>query len=197
MRTESINIYTFDELSDKAKEKAIQWYRGSGLDYEWWCYVYEDAKTIASLMGIKIDQIYFSGFWSQGDGACFTGKFGPMPGTGKDVKDYAPKDETLHNIADKIYQLQKQYDFGIMGEVCRNDYYSHSGTMYLEDVNISGEYLVEYDVIERKYVEILRTFADWIYKQLENEYNYLTSDEHIVESIQINEYEFLEDGSIY
>jgi hypothetical protein len=36
-----------------------------------------------------------------------------------------------------------------------------------------------------------------IYKSLESEYDYLTSDEIIAESLIINEYEFTEDGKIY
>jgi hypothetical protein len=34
----------------------------------------------------------------------------------------------------------------------------------------------------------------WMYRQLEAEYEYLTSDEAITETIRSNEYEFTEDG---
>ena len=34
MRAETINIYTFDELNDAAKDKAREWYR-QNLDYPW------------------------------------------------------------------------------------------------------------------------------------------------------------------
>lgn len=50
MKTISVNIFTFDELSDKAKEVARDWYRSGGPDYDWWEYAYGDAKTI----GLKI-----------------------------------------------------------------------------------------------------------------------------------------------
>jgi hypothetical protein len=38
----------------------------------------------------------------------------------------------------------------------------------------------------------------WIYKSLEREYNYLTSDEAVAESLDANEYdfEFNEDGEL-
>lgn len=32
--TKSKTVYYFDELSDKAKEKAREWYREGALDYE-------------------------------------------------------------------------------------------------------------------------------------------------------------------
>jgi hypothetical protein len=35
-----------------------------------------------------------------------------------------------------------------------------------------------------------------IYRRLEKEYEYLTSDESIIETIHANEYEFTEDGKI-
>lgn len=42
--------------------------------------------------------------------------------------------------------------------------------------------------------EALRDFNRWIYKALEKEYEYLTSDEAVEESIRTNAYEFTKDG---
>jgi hypothetical protein len=42
--------YKFDELADKAKERALDWYREGALDYEWWDFTYADAADI----GMKI-----------------------------------------------------------------------------------------------------------------------------------------------
>lgn len=39
-----------------------------------------------------------------------------------------------------------------------------------------------------------RTFADWIYRQLESEYEHVNSDESVAETIRANEYEFTADG---
>jgi len=50
MRTETINIYTFDELSDKAKDRARDWWRQGALVYDWWDCVYANAER----MGLKI-----------------------------------------------------------------------------------------------------------------------------------------------
>lgn len=47
----TVTAYTFDELSDKAKDKARQWMR-EGIDVDWWSdQVTEDAAQV----GIKIE----------------------------------------------------------------------------------------------------------------------------------------------
>ena len=61
MKTKTITVYEFDDLSDSAKEKAIENVRHGGyMDYEWYDCVYEDAKEIGKILGIDIDNIYFS-----------------------------------------------------------------------------------------------------------------------------------------
>ena len=37
----------------------------------------------------------------------------------------------------------------------------------------------------------------WIYKQLENEYAYQTSEDAILETIKANDYEFTSDGKLF
>lgn len=47
MRTISVNLYRFSELSDKAKQRALNDHRYYETEYmEWWESVYEDAKMI-------------------------------------------------------------------------------------------------------------------------------------------------------
>lgn len=41
--TTTRTLYQYDELSEKAKAKARDWYREDALDYEWWDSIYEDA----------------------------------------------------------------------------------------------------------------------------------------------------------
>ena len=51
MTTIETKVYTFDELSDKAKEKARDWYKSGIDDYEWWDSTYQDALNIGFEMG--------------------------------------------------------------------------------------------------------------------------------------------------
>ena len=42
----TITVFQFSELSERAKERARDWFRQGALDYEWWDSVFEDAKTV-------------------------------------------------------------------------------------------------------------------------------------------------------
>lgn len=53
MRTETINIYTFDELSDAAKEKARDWYK-DGMEYFWMDESLESIKAFCDGYGVTI-----------------------------------------------------------------------------------------------------------------------------------------------
>lgn len=46
MKTKTITLYSFDELSDDAKEKAIDKLYNLNVDYEWWDSTFDDAKRI-------------------------------------------------------------------------------------------------------------------------------------------------------
>lgn len=63
MRTKTIEIYEFNELSDSAKEKAVEYFRDTSeffadIDY----YV-----NVLAEKGFENAKISYSGFWSQGD----------------------------------------------------------------------------------------------------------------------------------
>ena len=56
--TREVTVYQFDELSDRAKEKAREWYRGGQPDHDWWNSIYDDALRMAEILGIEIDYRY-------------------------------------------------------------------------------------------------------------------------------------------
>jgi hypothetical protein len=192
-------LYTFEELSEDAQQRAIDEHRSSTyyLDYEWWDTVFEDAKTIGALMGIELDQIYFSGFASQGDGACFTGDYSYRKGSAKAVREHAPLDSELHAIADNLQAIQRQNFYSLVASVRHNDRYSHeySVSIGVEDTRRDTYSGVSEDT-EESLSDVLRDFMRWIYKRLEAEYDWLMSDEQITESIICNGYEFTEDGEM-
>lgn len=191
MKTRNITIYAFQELSPEAKEKAINNHRDWNIEgSEWWDCVFDDAKEIASLMGIEIDKIYFSGFWSQGDGASYTGSFRHAKGSVAGVKAYAPLDMELHRIADEIQKLQARSFYSASGTIYQRGHYYHEMTMHL-----SPGYEIKGQFVESDWLEVLRDFARWIYRRLEREHDYLTSDEAIAESLIANEREFDEEGN--
>lgn len=197
MRTETTvtEVYTFSELSDEAKERARDWYRSADdFSFHAEC-VIEDAKAIGALMGITIDKVYYSGFSSQGDGACFEGAYSYKTCALKAIKEYAPKDETLHKIAKRLQDIQKSAFYSLHAKVKHSGHYYHAYCTNIEVYHNDDQYRVVPQEDDLK--TALRDFMQWIYSQLEKEYWYQNSDEVTDQNIIANEYEFTKDGKIF
>ncbi|MBC7198091.1 MAG: antitoxin of toxin-antitoxin stability system [Pseudomonas balearica] len=195
--------YTFDELPEAAKEKAREWYRDGQLDYDWWDSVYDDADKIASIIGIDIDRkgkhtpaIYFSGFWSQGDGACFEGSYRYKKGWRSALlHEFGPGDtlNELLSIGQSLQEIQSNQFYKLEATCRHSGHYQHSGCMSVDVEHAEDRYRDIGDA-EDEIRDQLRLFADWIYDRLKQEHDWLTSDEQVDESIRANEYTFNEDG---
>lgn len=202
------DVFKFDELDDKAKERARDWYRQHALDDEWWDYVYEDAKTRLALAGFDIDRIYFRGFSYQGDGACFEGSWSAKGVKAAELKEYAPADEELHRIVDALAEIARQHPDATFS-VKHSGHYYHEHCTRFSDVEYGEDDPIETlpyggpEYQERaaylggrteELIELARDAMRWIYARLEAEYEFLNSDEQVDESIRANEYEFTEEG---
>jgi hypothetical protein len=202
--------YKFDELTDKAKENARDWWRRcEDQDNYFSESVYEDVATIAELFGLDIRQrpykcmdgktrynpaIFFSGFWSQGDGACFEGEYRYKKGALKAVKDYAPQDKDLHDIVESLQCAQAGNFYQVSCTMKHSGHYYHSGCMSVDCERIDDRYYSVLD--EDTFIQVMREFADWIYDRLESEYDYIMADENVDENIRANEYNFTEGGEL-
>lgn len=199
--------FTFEQLDDGAKERAREAERNDCYGDNWWEWTYEYAVRIGALMGIEIGtrtvqgfrgkqhdeiDINFSGFGSQGDGACFRGWYRYKPDAVASVKSEAPQDEELLRIATEltVAQVAFKLTYGsfVKARVTTGGHYSHSGTMNL-DIEFEDDNFVEpifercYDDIGEDLQPLIRDFVDWIYHQLEAESDYLGSDEVIDERL--------------
>lgn len=199
MRQETIDIFKFSELSDDAKENAIEENRNWNVEgFEWWDSVYDDVRHVCSLIGFDVDDIYFSGFWSQGDGASIFGSYRHAKGALKAVKEYAPQDTELQEIVAALQTAQKRNFYQLYATVSRSyggGNYNHSGTMSVSVDHENRDYVADND--ESDVTDALRQLADWTYSRLEEEYEYLTSDEIVKESLIANDCEFTIDGETY
>jgi hypothetical protein len=211
MKTITVKLYQFDELSDKAKEKARDWYRElEAQDFGSHGEIWEPAEAAAKLLGITFrtnevklmgggtrsePDIRYSGFWSQGDGASFVGSYAYRKGCGKAVRSEFGKDEKLWRIADGLTALQKKHGYRIEADVTQGGSYVHKYTM---DINItapiSDTIYTDKEAVYKPLLGLMRDFAQWIYDCLEEEYEYRQSDEQVDEGIRANEYDFREDG---
>ncbi len=204
----------FEDLSAPAKRRALDCCREDCVLDGWYDATFSDADQVAELMGISISRtsvgtvggspldvpaIHFSGFWSQGDGACFEGSFDPTPDALDEVKEYAPKDAELHEIARRLAAIPPRAS----ARITHTGRYSHehSVTIDVEIAEAESEFQQAaidalFPEIETEIQDALRAFMCWIYARLEEDYENLTSDESVEETIIRNDYRFDEDGDL-
>lgn len=202
-------VYHLNELPERAKDRARARYREGGYDHDWYDAVYEDFQRIAEIIGIRLNTrtvrlvggrtredpcIWFSGFSSQGDGASWTGTYAYRKSAAADLRAYAPKDQTLHSIAARLQGAQHQNFYQLRAEVAHRGNYYHAYSMDIA-ANRDGRFSQEIaGNAEAIIVDALRDLANWLYRQLEQEYDYLTSDESVDETLIANGYTFTEEG---
>jgi hypothetical protein len=184
MRTVRTKVYKFEELSDEAKQVAIDNNRDINTDYEWWNPMFEGFTELLEKQGFYETEIYFSGFYSQGDGACFDGKV--------DALKFA------ESINEK--RVARLIDAGILEgftieKTSFSNHYSHEKTRYVdvwrEDrKNIDRVLVSMCEEIEEKRLSLSKQ----IYNDLYKAYEELQSDEFISGTLIVNEYEFLSNG---
>lgn len=198
-----------DELSDAAKVKARDWYREGPFDHDWHEFIYDDFERICDMLGVRLGtipvrlygggtrqkpSIWFSGFWSQGDGACFEGQYRYATAGVRRIRDYAPKDDELHRIARSLQAIQRRNFFQLHASIVHRGRYYHE---YCMAISVERDGPTGQDMThdaEESVIEALRDLARWLYRQLEREHAYQTSDEVVDEAILANGYTFIANG---
>ena len=207
-----ITVYTINELSDAAKEAARAWYRESCLDYEWYDFVYEDFQTICAILGVTLrtspvrlyrggtrekPNLFWTGFHSQGDGASFAGSYSHARGAAKGIRAHAPKDDELHRIADALQAVQRRNFHRLHATISQRGRYCHEYTMAIGVERDSPTWQPPTDDPEDAVTEAMRDLARWLYRQLRAEYEHLTSDAAIDETLAANESTFTAAGEYF
>ena len=184
-------------MTDHRKHAVIERHRDINVNYDWWDCTHGDFRAICKRMGIDLDkhEPSFSGFWSQGDGASFTGTFiGDVADTApQTIREYAPADKELHRIADELCMLGRIY-YRAHANIDRpyGTHYCHQYTMHVtscEPYDGDPDDWVEevHTALEEGLQGLFRDLAGWLYSTLEREYDHLTSDEVVWDTIVANE----------
>ncbi len=236
MKVLKIKAYEFDELSDKAKEKAREWFREAGMGDDYWTeFVIDEVVEQGQFMGIEFatkevklmgggtrrdPNIYWSGFWCQGDGACFEGTWraGDVK-LEKVAEGWGPDPTTteIKRIAGEFAKVAKKYPEGYFKVVHRGQY-SHKYCTEFDfepgEIDPDHKALESYmkaedpfddaiqlardrwadDFPEEDLKEAARDFMDYIYEALEREWNDRNADEQVDEAIRANDYLFTAEG---
>jgi hypothetical protein len=206
MQVIKTDVFTIDELSDSAKQNAREWWVNLMGTEDYAEYVISDALEILERLGVQVKThpvrlygggersepcIWWSGFSCQGDGASFEGLYRSTGTALTRVKEHAPVDAKLHEIAQELDEAHALLPTTVA--ITTHGNYCHSGTMQFE-MDYEGSFEDHAAEVDRRITSALRSFADWIYHQLEKEYEYQASDEQVDETLRCNEYTFTEEG---
>ena len=181
--------------------KLIEKYRDFNVEHvEWWDCTYDVFREDMKTKHIEVKDMNFSGFWSQGDGASFTGHV-------VDNKAFLQAHDISEDDYPAIHRLLA-YDGGFSIDINRSmSRYVHENTVSAEIVAADGfvhilpsddfrDHIIsqwdeelnrEYDRLQEEVTGIIRDYCRQLYKSLEDEYDYLTSDEAVWEAIVANE----------
>ena len=187
MKTIITKIYEFIELSDSAKQTARQWCIDNCMS-EWCEQEIEELTEFASMIGFTDFKIYFSGFSSQGDGACFTGNYKYNKNSVKLIKEFAPLDKNIIAIAKSFQEMQKLEFYRLTAKVSHCGNYYHENSMQFDFSRSDNK------VLSKESTEYFKDFARYIYKALEENYTFQTSDVCVDENLSYNEIYFYENG---
>src|SRR3990167_1190316 len=161
MKTITVNLYSFNELSKEAKEKALQNLIDINVDYNWWESTYEDAANI----GLKITSF------------------------GLDRDSHAKGEFSIYptEAANKILSEH--------GENCET---YKTAKNYLEEIKVIDE--TTEDEGQEELTDIQEEFLKSLLEDysiiLQKEYEYLTSEKALIETIEANDYTFEADGTM-
>lgn len=174
MRTIRVKLYKFNELNERAQQKAIEYLSDINVDFEWWDFIYEDAERIGLIIeGFDLDRRTISANLSFSLTDSCTKILGEH---GETCDTYKLATEYMQKWAD----LVKKFSDGI-----------HVDRVSEEN---ETEFDNEADQLESEFLHDLK--EEYIL-MLVKEYEYKTSKEAIIESIKANEYEFTQDGRLH
>lgn len=206
MRTIETKVYTYAELSDKAKARARDWWReASAGDTFHLDNVIEDAAECLKAMGFELPKpkgrnsgqaIYWSLGYCQGDGAAFDAVWRardmnvaplladrPAEFTRDGTRETCETNVKLHALVARLVALRD------LGADWANITASSRG-MHIDVTEFDGDS----DRVRTEFRDLCRDLAHWIYWRLRDENDYQSADEQVAENIEANEYEFTADG---
>lgn len=187
-------------VKSSQRNSLIEKHRYINVEFDdWYEPVVESFKEDMKEVGIYVDRVYFSGFCSQGDGACFAGSL-------CDTRKYLD-----HHHADQFPMVRKLLEQGGDVHVTTshrgNYYHEYSVTLNVESdtfwscmearselqeavIERWDEALTkEMSELEEAMADQWRTYMRDVYSSLEEEYEYQTDDEQVWATIEANELE--------
>ena len=197
--TREFEVYRFEELDDKAKERALQWFSEDSDLFQWRSETFIDMMKSEAPKYFLIDKVYWSGFCNQGDGASWAGYV--------DLKEYAKAMNDPDLLA--AIEIGAIEDKPVVHKSTHR--YQHELTMtfeidqwdYLDEEQAEALGKTDKDIqdmikkAEEDLLEEARDYAREIYRTLEKDYEYTYSEESLKDMAEANEWTFNKDGSFF
>jgi hypothetical protein len=198
-------IERFEALTKRQQDEILDKHRHYNTEHlDWWDAVYDDFKADMLATGIDVDKMYFSGFYSQGDGACFEGRVDDWPKFLESVGYTCP---ALTALAVESWKFRVEH---------RGHYYHENCTSFTSDMvspddytdDVLGDFVDEnspyktdiqnaafvailkgydYDKLHEEFEQEFKSHMRDLYNRLEVEYDSLTSDESVLEALHAND----------
>ena len=175
-------VKTFEKLSPEEKAIVIKNYQDINTDYDWYKPIIDDYTAKLEKLGYYEIKMYFNGFYSQGDGACFI--------AGVDIDEWIKAHKKIKEFK-RIYNKYTADGFlpiAIKITHTSRYYYATSTNVELEH---EDQYNKEGELLEKLISDEREKIGNELYKELEKSNNYLSSEEAIAETLIANDYEFL------
>lgn len=192
-----MNAIELKERDPKRFEKEYYKWQEYTPDYDWWDCIDENFKEDCAKLGVRVDDIVFSGFYSQGDGAAFRGRvdvYQWMERKGHHITHPAAylacRDDGSYvslttgrgnNMRARIEEWANQTAPSGMFEGLEQEAWEELVDEQISDLNIEDEVL-----------SFCEDLANELYTSLRDEYEHLTSEEMFIEHCEANEVTFEE-----
>lgn len=166
-------VYNFDELSDEAKQKALEDLSDINVEYDWYTYELDFNEGIFAKHGLEVDDINFE----------------------LDYRGWADFREI--NIADPKLLL-KSIGVDLRSKAAREALENGIGTAkhHYSGAEFRSYFETGNDDFDDRLSDLWQELTGEALQRLQGDYGYLTSKEAIIETIEANEYEFYEDGRL-
>ena len=193
--------YTLSELSPEAARAAYErWLEDGGYDFDSQ-YTIDDMIECGATIGINVDNIYYSGFSSQGDGACFVGSYQFKPDWKSSLENFCPGYTQLSSLGERLEKAHTEFGELYVTVYKTTYHYDHENTVTVDvDFDLDDEDLVDEEIsildAQDTIEEILKDFMHEIYRRLEEEYTWTNSLEFFQEMAEANEFYFTEEGKM-
>lgn len=169
-----IKVYSFDELSEKAQGKALEKLHDLNTSLDWWIFTYDDAESI----GLKLSEFNLYPSYAKGkflvSGKVLANEIKENHGSICETR------KTAENFLVKLQELELYHEL------------KHTDPEY--DFKDTREFSEALEDLEKEF--LLSLCGDYAI-MLQKEFEYLSSRESIIETIQANNYQFLENGDLY